>query len=107
MTTAPASAARKAAMQVSGRLRGISVSSVPFDSMESYLGELFAGIFHSGRGIDLADDAPVFLIGDRHEAVLGLELGLQRRTLPREGEERLLDFRGERRIEIVRMTVAC
>src|SRR5215510_7992252 len=45
-----------------------------------------ASVFHAGRGVDLADDAPILLVGDRDEAVLGLELGLERRALPREAE---------------------
>src|SRR4051794_33977433 len=32
----------------------------------------FAGVFHPGRRVDLADHAPFLLIGDRHETVLGL-----------------------------------
>src|SRR5580700_766088 len=67
---------------------------------------LFAGVLDAIGGIDLADDAPVFLIGDRYETVLFLEFRLQRRALPREGEERLLDFLDQRRIEIVGVAVA-
>src|SRR4051812_11694543 len=61
-----------ATSEVSGPLS--SIRTPPFKR------KLFAGVFHAGCGIDLADDAPVFLIGDRHEAILGLELGLQRRA---------------------------
>src|SRR4249919_655555 len=67
---------------------------------------LLAGIFHAARRIDLADHVPVFLVGDRNELVLTLELGLQRGTLPGEREEGLLDLCLERRIEIVRQAVA-
>src|SRR3954447_20929987 len=65
-----------------------------------------AAVFHARRGVDLADHAPVFLVGDRHELVLALELGLERRALPRERKERLLDLLGELRIEIVCDAVA-
>src|SRR5690242_2807825 len=66
----------------------------------------FAGIFHPGRRVDLADDAPVLLVVDRDEAVLLLELGLEARALPREGEERLLDLLDQLGIEIVGIAVA-
>src|SRR2546430_14690420 len=68
--------------------------------------DLVAGVLDAGRRVDLADHAPVLLIGDRDEAVLLLELRLERRALPREGEERLLDFLDQRRIEIVGVAVA-
>src|SRR5437016_13882250 len=67
---------------------------------------LLAGVLDAGRRVDLADHAPVLLIGDRDEAVLVLELRLEGRALPREGEERLLDFLGQRRIEIMGVAVA-
>src|SRR5258708_32038934 len=67
---------------------------------------LLAGVLDAGRRVDLADHAPVLLIGDRNEAVLVLEFRLERGALPREGEERPLDFLDQRRIEIVGVTVA-
>src|SRR5262245_46027777 len=85
-----------AAMTVSDPLRSMSLTPVA---------ALFAGVFDPGRRVDLADHAPVFLVGDWHEAIFGLELGLQRRAFPREGEERILDLGGERRIEIVGVAI--
>src|SRR5260221_12412351 len=67
---------------------------------------LLAGVLDAGRRVDLADHAPVLLIGDRDEAVLVLEFRLERGALPREGEERLLDFLDQGRIEIVGVAVA-
>src|SRR5260370_15562959 len=68
---------------------------------------LLAGVLDAGRRVDLADHAPVLLIGDRDEAVLVLEFRLERGALPREGEEPLLDFLDQSRIEIVAVSVAC
>src|SRR5262249_2060874 len=51
---------------------------------------LLAGVLDPGRRVDLADHAPVLLIGDRDEAVLVLEFRLERRALPPEREERPL-----------------
>src|SRR5258708_30840106 len=67
---------------------------------------LLAGVLDAGRRVDLADHAPVLLIGDRNEAVLGLEFRLERGALPREGEERLLDFLDQGWSEIVGVAVA-
>src|SRR5262249_42086424 len=53
---------------------------------------LFAGVFHTARCVDLTDNVPVFLVGDRNELVLTLELGLERRAFPREGKKRVLDL---------------
>src|ERR1051326_8360172 len=67
---------------------------------------LFAGVLDPVRRIDLANDVPIPLVLDRDEAVLVLELGLQGRSLPRKGEERLLDLLDQCRIEIISVAVA-
>src|SRR6185369_8107121 len=67
---------------------------------------LFTGVFHAACCVDLANDAPVFLVGDRHELVLTLEFRLQRRTFPGERQEGFLDLRLQCWIKIVRDAIA-
>src|SRR3546814_17606522 len=57
------------------------------------------------RLVDLADDVPVVLVPDAEEPVLRLELLLQIRAFPVEGEEGLLDFRRQRRMQVVDVAV--
>src|SRR5689334_17395099 len=67
---------------------------------------LFTSVFDPGGLVDLADHGPVLLEGDRQEAVLFLELLLQRGAFPGEGEERLLDLLDQLRVEVVGIAVA-
>ena len=66
---------------------------------------LFAGVFDAVGRIDFADNVPIKLVSDRDEFTFTrfLELFLQSRTFPIEGEESLTNFRRQCRIKIVGM----
>src|ERR1700688_484368 len=67
---------------------------------------LLAGVFHAVRRVDLADHAPILLVGDRHKAIFVLEFRLERGTFPLECEESFLDFGNKFWIEIIDVAVA-
>ena len=77
-----------------------------FGAWFARLAPSLASVFDAGGLVDLAQNRPVFFVFDRDELVFLLELGLQRRALPREAEERLLDLLDQLRVEVVDVAVA-
>jgi len=64
---------------------------------------LFAGVLDAVGRIDFADNVPIKLVndGDKFTFARFLELCLQSRTFPFEGEEGLANLRRQGRVEIV------
>src|SRR6185295_19368504 len=71
----------------------------------TWASRLLAGVGDLHRLVEIAHDLPMLLVGDLEEVIDGrvvvLELVEQRGAFPWEGEEGLLDFPGELRLEIV------